>query len=167
VRGSHRQKIASASSADSWEQDDDQHADEGAGAPAAPLTAEQAQQLRGRIRQVSPWWIVGAQAGAGLLAAWIAGAWTGNAAIGWSVAWGALAVALPAGVFARALRRGAGSMVLLWEWVKLGLTVALLLASPRVVPGLDWLALLAGVILATKMYWVAFVFARRRRLTGN
>lgn len=101
------------------------------------------------------------------MAAWIAGAWFGSSAVGWSLAWGALSVALPAGVFARALRRGSGSTILLWEWVKLGLTVALLLAAPRVVPGLHWLALLAGVVLATKMYWVALVFARRPRRNGN
>ena len=102
-----------------------------------------------------------------MLAAWAAGAWLGDFAIGWSLGYGALAVAVPAGVFARALRRGGGATILLWEWVKLGLTVALLLAAPRLVPGLNWLALLAGVALATKMYWVAFAFARRRRLTGN
>ena len=169
MRGSHHQKIAPAGPGRSWNQEQDEEqaeslADE---APVTPLTAEQAQQLRDRIRQVSPWWIVGAQAGVGLLAAMAAGAWYANAAIGWSLAWGAVSVALPAGVFARALRRGAGSLVLLWEWVKLGLTVALLLAAPRVVPGLNWLALLAGVVLATKMYWVAFAFARRRRQTGN
>jgi len=164
VRRSQQQEIATASPGDCRDESWDEPNDE---TPVTPLTAEQAQQLRGRIRQVSAWWIVGAQAGVGLLVSAIAGAWWGNAAIGWSLAWGALSVALPAGVFARALSRGAGSMVLLWEWVKLGLTVALLLAAPRVVPGLNWLALLAGVVLATKMYWVAFVFARRRRQTGN
>ncbi len=145
MRGSQNQKIVPA--LPEGLQDD-----EDVDLPVTPLTAEQAEQLRGRLRQVSPWWVVGAQLVAGSLAAWAAGAWSGQAAIGWSLAWGAFAVALPAGVFARALRRGAGSMILLWEWVKLGLTVALLLA---------------GVVLATKMYWVAFVFARRRRLTGN
>lgn len=117
--------------------------------------------------QVSPWVIVGGQVVAGVLAAVAAGAWFASASVGWSLAYGALAVAVPAGLFARALRRGAGSAILLWEWVKLGLTVALLLAAPRLVPGLNWLALLAGVILATKMYWVALAWSRRARRTGN
>lgn len=166
MRGSHKQKIAPALPGrlqDGWQDDGDENAD----APAPPLTAEQAAQLRGTLRQVSPWRVVGAQVLVGALAAVVAGAWSGSSAIGWSLAWGAFCVALPAGVFARALRRGAGSMILLWEWVKLGLTVALLLASPKVVPGLHWLALLAGVVLATKMYWVALVLARRPRRNGN
>lgn len=135
--------------------------------PVTPLSAEQANELRGRISQVSPWAIVGSQVGVGLLAAWVVGGWLVDAAFGWSLAYGSLAVAVPAGVFARALGRGAGSLILLWEWVKLGLTVALLLAAPKLVPGLNWLALLAGVILATKMYWVAFAWSRRRRRIGD
>ncbi len=135
--------------------------------PAPPLTAEQAQALRRQMPQVSPWAIVGGQVGAGLLAALAAGAWFGNPAIGGSLAYGALAVAVPAGLMARALSRGAGSWFLLWELVKLGLTVALLAASPKLVPGLNWLALLAGVVLATKMYWVALAWTRRPRRTGN
>ncbi len=162
MRGSQTNKIAPALAEDT--QEENTQVEE---APASPLTAEQANELRGRMNQVSPWAIVGSQVGAGLLAAWAAGAWLGDFAIGWSLGYGALAVAVPAGVFARALRRGGGATILLWEWVKLGLTVALLLAAPRLVPGLNWLALLAGVVLATKMYWVALVFARRPRRTGN
>ncbi|MFD0667977.1 ATP synthase subunit I [Ramlibacter sp. MAHUQ-53] len=160
MRGSQTNKIAPALPEDLQDSPIEE-------APVTPLTAEQANELRGRISQVSPWAVVGAQVGVGLLAALAAGAWFGNAAIGWSLGYGALAVAVPAGVFARALRRGAGAMILLWEWVKLGLTVALLLAAPRLVPGLNWLALLAGVALATKMYWVALVIARRPRRNGN
>lgn len=163
VRGSQNQKIAPALPGHSQDEDCNEDVD----SPVTPLTAEQAAQLRGRLRQVSPWRVVGAQVVVGCLAAWAAGAGFGNAAVGWSLAWGAFCVALPAGVFARALRRGAGSMILLWEWVKLGLTVALLLAAPRVVPGLNWLALLAGVVLATKMYWAALILARRPRRNGN
>lgn len=154
-----------AGSADTQGPWNHEHNDEEPFAP--PLSAEQARELRGRLTQVSPWVIVGAQVGMGLLAAMVAGAVFKDPAIGWSLAYGAMAVALPAGVFARALRRGAKASVLLWEWVKLGLTVALLLAAPRLVPGLNWLALLAGVVLATKMYWVAFAWSRRRRRIGN
>lgn len=156
------QRLAgSAPAQDPW----DQESDEELSSP--PLSAEQARELRGRLTQVSPWVIVGAQLGMGLLAAVVAGAWFKDPAIGWSLGYGALAIAVPAGVFARALRRGAGASVLVWEWVKLGLSVALLLAAPRLVPGLHWLALLAGVVLATKMYWVAFAWSRRRRRIGN
>ena len=139
--------------------------------PAPPLTAEQARELRRRMPQVSPWAIVGGQVGVGLLAALAAGAWSGRWPIGWSLAYGALAVAIPAGLMARAMvrgsRSGAGAGFLLWELVKIGLTVALLAAAPKLVPGLNWLALLAGVVLATKMYWVALAWSRRPGRTGN
>lgn len=135
--------------------------------PITPLTAEQARQLREQIPQVSPWWIVGGQVAVGLLAACVAWAWSGNRALGLSLLYGSLAVAVPAGLYARALARGARASFLLWELVKIGLTVALLVAAPKVVPGLSWLALLAGVILATKMYWVALAWGRRSRRTGN
>jgi ATP synthase protein I len=42
-----------------------------------------------------------------------------------------------------------------WELVKIVLTVAALAAAPWVVPGLVWLALLAGMVLTLKMYWFA------------
>ncbi len=139
--------------------------------PAPPLTAEQASELRRRMPQVSPWAIVGGQVGVGLLAALAAGAISGHWPVGWSLAYGALAVAVPAGLMARALARGsprgAGAGFLLWELVKIGMTVALLAAAPKLVPGLHWLALLAGVVLATKMYWVALAWTRRPRRTGN
>jgi ATP synthase protein I len=39
----------------------------------------------------------------------------------------------------------------------------MLALAPRLVPGLNWLALLVGLIVALKMYWVASVFASRQR----
>lgn len=132
-----------------------------------PLTAEQASQLRERYPRVAPGWIVGAQVVAGLACALIAQVVTGDRVVGWSVLYGALAVAMPAALFARALARGAKAGFLVWELVKVGLTVAMLAAAPKVVPGLNWLALLAGVVLATKMYWLALAWMRRPRRTGN
>lgn len=132
-----------------------------------PLTAEQASQLRERSPRVSPWSIVGAQAVVGLVSALVAWAATGNRDIAVSLVYGAWAVAVPAALYARALSRGVGAGFLWWELVKVGLTVALLAAAPKLVSGLNWLALLAGVILATKMYWVAFAFSRRPRRTGK
>lgn len=131
-----------------------------------PLTAEEARLLRERQPALSAWKVVAAQAGVGLLAALVAGVLSGRQEVGWSVAYGALAVAVPAAVFARALARRAaagvfGAGFLGWELVKIALTVALLLAAPRLVPGLSWLGLLGGVIVATKMYWVAFAAMRR------
>jgi len=43
----------------------------------------------------------------------------------------------------------------LWEMVKIGLTVALLVMAPRMVSDLSWPALLVGLVLTMKVYWVA------------
>jgi ATP synthase protein I len=42
-----------------------------------------------------------------------------------------------------------------WELVKIALTVVILLAAPKLVPHLSWLALLAGFVVTMKVYWVA------------
>lgn len=135
--------------------------------PFTPLTAEQAQSLRNRMPSVSPWWIVGAQVLVGLVAASVAWVLSTDRGVGLSVLYGSWAVALPAALFARAVARRAAVGLLVWELAKVGLTVALLGAAPKLVPGLNWLALLAGVILATKMYWVALARMRRPLKIGN
>jgi ATP synthase protein I len=137
--------------------------------PVRPLSAEEARRVREQNPPVSPWWVVAGQAGVGLVSALLAWAVTGKQNVGWSVAYGALAVVLPAAVFARGLTgrfaslnpvsAAAGFMV--WEMVKIALTLAMLVAAPRLVAGLSWPALLVGLVLAMKVYWVALAFARR------
>jgi ATP synthase protein I len=135
--------------------------------PVQPLSAEEARRVREVNPPVSPWWVVMGQAGVGLVAALLAWALTGRQSVGWSVAYGALAVVIPAAVFARGLTGrfsslNAGSAAvgfLLWEMVKIALTIAMMLAAPRLVAGLSWPALLVGLVLAMKVYWVALAFA--------
>ena len=134
-----------------------------------PLSAQEAQQLREANPESSPWWVIVAQVAAGLVVAGIAWVWTGRPVAGASALYGALAVAIPAALFVRGLVKGtkAGSQAgapaaamlrfAVWEMTKLVLTVAFLAAAPWVVGGLSWLALLAGVVAAMKMYWVALV----------
>jgi ATP synthase protein I len=81
----------------------------------------------------------------------------------WSAGYGALAVVLPAALFARALSRQAGlgggnaalSRFFVWEMAKIGLTLAMLLLAPRVLTNLSWLALVAGFVVTMKVYWLA------------
>lgn len=137
--------------------------------PVQPLGAEEARRVREQNPPVKPWWVVAGQAGVGALAALVAWALTGKQNVGWSVAYGALAVLLPAAVFARGLtgrfssiNAGAAAVgFLLWEMVKIALTIAMLLAAPRLVAGLSWPAMLVGLVLAMKVYWVALAFAPR------
>jgi ATP synthase protein I len=76
-----------------------------------------------------------------------------------------LAVVAPAALFARGVLRHKAAanpraaMVGFfgWEIAKIVLTVALLAAAPRLVPELSWIALLVGMVIAMKMYWVALL----------
>ena len=128
-----------------------------------PLTAQEAEQWRSRHPPISVGKVVAGQALVGMLVA--LGAWilTGRASVGWSAAYGALAVVVPAALFARGVfrRKASGNpraaMVGFfgWEVAKIVLTVALLAAAPRLVPGLSWIALLVGMVITMKTYWVA------------
>lgn len=126
-----------------------------------PLSAEEARQWREQHPALSPWRIVAWQAVAGSLAAGLTWLVSGRDALAGSVLYGALAVVLPASVLARAMSRRSGAagaalaVFFVWELVKIVLTVAMLVAAPRLVPQLSWPAMLAGFVVAMKVYWVA------------
>jgi ATP synthase I chain len=71
------------------------------------LTAQQAQELRVRLSKtgsvISPWQIIVGQLLAGAVFALLAWLMTGKSSVAVSVAYGALAVVIPAAVFARGL----------------------------------------------------------------
>ena len=128
-----------------------------------PLTAEQAQALRKQLPLLSVWRVVLAQVLIGLLLAMVVWWLTARMSAVYSAMYGAMAVILPAALFARGLTSraasiNAGAAVLgffLWEMVKIGLTVAMLFAAPRLVSDLSWLAMLVGLVVTMKVYWVA------------
>lgn len=127
-----------------------------------PLTPEQARQLREGQPPVSPWRVLAWQAVAGAAVSLLAWLVTGRGNVAASALYGAVAVVVPGAVFARGLssrltRRNAGSAVagfLLWEMVKIALTVAMLFAASRVVQDVSWPALLLGLVVTMKMYWL-------------
>ena len=143
--------------------------------PVQPLSADEARRLREQNPPVSPWLVVAGQVAVGLVAALAAWALTGRQNVAWSVAYGALAVAVPAAVFALGLTGRLSSLnaataaagFLVWEMVKIGLTLAMMAAAPKLVPGLSWPALLVGLILAMKVYWLALAFKPRSRRTES
>lgn len=130
-----------------------------------PLTAQEAEQWRSRNPPISVWKVVAGQACVGTLVALVAWLLTGRAQVGWSAAYGALAVVFPAALFARGVLRHKASAnpraAMLgffgWEIAKIVLTVSLLAAAPRLVPGLSWIALLTGMVVTMKTYWVALL----------
>ena len=132
-----------------------------------PLSAQEVAELRKRQPLLSVWRVIGAQLLAGALVACLAGWWFGVSAAQ-SAIYGALAVVGPAALFAlgmtgRMSSANAGSAVFgffLWELIKLALTVVALVAAPRWVDNLSWPAMLAGLLVAMKIYWVALGMRR-------
>ena len=146
--------------------------------PFKTLSADEARRLREQNPQVSPWSVVAGQGLVGLVVALAAWGFTGRQNVGWSAGYGALAVVIPAAVFARGLTGRLSSLnagtaafgFMVWEMVKIALTVAMLVVAPRWVSALSWPALLVGLVLTMKVYWLALAYApkrRRKTVTGN
>ena len=134
--------------------------------PFKPLSAEEARQLRERNPSLSPWRVVVWQAVVGGVLALGAWALTGRPNMGWSAGYGALAVVVPAIIFARGLTGRFSSLnagtaavgFMVWEMVKIVASIALLAMAPRWVSDLSWPALLVGLVVTMKVYWVALAF---------
>lgn len=133
-----------------------------------PLTAQQVQDLRRTQPLLSVWRVVAAQMLVGLLVAFAAWGVSGKTSVGVSAGYGALAVVIPAALFARGLTSRlntlhAGAAVLgffVWEVVKIALTVAMLGLARWVIEELSWPAMLVGLVVTMKVYWVALAWRR-------
>jgi ATP synthase protein I len=114
--------------------------------------------------------VIAIQVVGGLLVALAAWGLTGRQNLGWSAGYGALAVVIPAAVFARGLTGRFASLnpgtavfgFFLWEMVKMALTVAMLIAAPRLITALSWPAMLVGLVVTMKAAWVAVMLAPKR-----
>lgn len=141
-----------------------------------PLSAEEARQWRAEHPPLSPWPVVWVQAGMGLMVvmvAWFAS--KGAVSVVWSAGYGVLAAWLPAMLFARMVARrmriesnaaSALTALMVWEGIKIVLTLALLLAAPKILAQVQWLALLAGFVVTIKAAWAAmWLMSVKRRST--
>lgn len=147
---------------------------DGAADDFVPLSAEQAQLLRVRLRQtdpiVSPWRVIAGQALAGALLAVLAWVMTGKSSVAMSVAYGALAVVIPAALFARGLMSQFSSMnaitagfgFFIWEMIKIAVSIVLIAMAPKLVADLDWLAMLIGLIVTMKAVWLVLWLGRKQ-----
>ena len=134
-----------------------------------PLTREQAQALREKEPPVSPWRVVAMQVVIGLGVAALAALLTGRTETGWSALYGAAVVVVPGALMARGMTSRLSSMspgsgavsFMLWEFVKIGVSVAMLMLAPRIVQSLSWPALLVGLVVCIKVYWLALLWRRR------
>lgn len=147
---------------------------DGAADDFVPLSAEQAQELRVRLRQtdpvVSPWRVIAGQALTGALLAVVAWVMTGKSSVAMSVAYGALAVVIPAALFARGLMSQFSSMnaitagfgFFIWEMIKIAVSIVLIAMAPKLVADLDWLAMLIGLIVTMKAVWLVLWLGRKK-----
>jgi ATP synthase protein I len=141
--------------------------DEQADGPAfKALTREEAQALRDREPPLSPWRVIGVQAAVGAAAALLAALATGAVNVAWSVLYGAGCVVVPGALMARGMTSRFGSLspgtgavsFMLWEMVKIAVSVVMLMLAPRFVQPLSWPALLVGLVLCMKVYWLALLW---------
>jgi ATP synthase protein I len=147
----------------------------GPGGPAfKALTREQAQALRAQDPPRSPWHVLGVQCGVGAVVALLTALISGRQEWGWSLLYGAATVVVPGALLARGMTSRLSSVspgasavsFMLWEMVKIGVSVAMLMLAPKLVQPLSWPALLAGLVLCMKVYWFALLW-RGPRKTGK
>lgn len=148
----------------------DEDADGPGTVPFKALTREQARELAANDpHAVSPWRVVAVQAAVGLGLALLLGAVFKRMDVFWSALYGAGVVVVPAALMARGMTSPLSSMspigsavsFMLWEGVKIAVSVLLLILAVRIVQPLSWPALLAGLVVCIKVYWVALAWRRR------
>jgi ATP synthase protein I len=150
---------------DAWADEDDEATTQ----RVTPLTREQAQALREKDPPVSPWRVVATQIATGVVVAALGVLLTGRAEVGWSALYGAAVVVVPGALMARGMTSKLSSMspgtsavsFMLWEFVKIAVSVAMLMLAPQIVQPLSWPALLVSLVVCIKVYWVALLWRRR------
>ncbi|MBU6258508.1 MAG: ATP synthase subunit I [Burkholderiales bacterium] len=136
-----------------------------------PWTREQAQALRLKDPPLSPWHVLMVQVWVGVVVALFAALLTRKQEAGWSALYGAATVVIPGALMARGMTSKLSSMTpgtsavsfMLWEAVKIAVSVAMLVLAPKIVQHLNWLALLAGLVLCLKVYWLALLWRGRSK----
>ena len=134
-----------------------------------PLTAEEASTLRRQEPPLSPWRVLAVQMAVGGVAALLAGLVMQRTEVAWSLLYGAAAVVVPGALMARGMTSKLSSMspgssavsFMLWEMVKIAVSIAMLALAPKLVQPLVWPALLAGLVLCMKVYWLALLWRPR------
>ncbi|MBL8325908.1 MAG: ATP synthase subunit I [Rubrivivax sp.] len=148
-----------------WAEDE-----EGDGArPFKTLTRGEASALRQKEPPLNPWRVIAVQAAVGVGVALLAALVTGKVEVGWSALYGAACVGVPGALMARGMTSRLSSMspgasavsFMLWEMVKIAVSIAMLALAPKLVQPLSWPALLVGLVLCMKVYWFALLWRGR------
>ena len=138
-------------------------------APVRALTRQEAQALVARSPGVSPWTVVAVQAGVGAGVAALVWLLWGERSVALSALYGAAVVVVPAMLMARGMTSRLSSVnpgvsavsFMLWELLKIAVSVAMLALAPRFVQPLSWPALLVAMVLCMKVYWFALLWRGR------
>ena len=146
----------------------DDEAEEADKAAFQPLTRAQAQALRERQPQVPVWWVVAAQAVVGGVVALVAVLVSGDASVFGSALYGAAVVVVPGALMARGMSSRLSSVspgasavsFMLWEMVKIAVSVLMLALAPKIVQPLSWPALLASLVVCLNGYLLALLWRR-------
>jgi len=154
---------------DRWDDEEEQASRAGWSVELRPLTREQAQALRTADPPLSPWRVIGVQGVVGVAVALLALLLTGKQEMGWSALYGAATVVVPGALMARGMTSRLSSMspgasavsFMLWEAVKIGVSVVMLMLAPKLVQPLSWPALLVALVLCMKVYWLALLWRGR------
>lgn len=142
--------------------------DEAEEAAFQPLTRAEAQALRDRQPQVPVWWVVAVQAVVGGVVASVAGLVTGDASVFGSALYGAAVVVVPGALMARGMSSKLSSVspsasavsFMLWELVKIAVSVLMLALAPKIIQPLSWPALLVSLVVCLNVYLLALLWRR-------
>jgi ATP synthase protein I len=146
---------------DPWNRDEDGWDNE----PFKALTRQEAQALRAREPSISPWRVVLAQAAVGVAVAAVVWLLSGEQAVVLSAVYGAATAVVPGALMARGMTSRLSSTspgtsavsFMLWEMMKIGVSVVMLMLAPKLVQPLSWPALLVALVLGIKVYWLALL----------
>lgn len=141
-----------------------------------PLTHEEARQWRSAQPALSLRWLLVWQAVSALVLAALAAWLTSDPAVVKSVLYGAAAVVLPSALMAWGVTSSAVARQLsgqpqaslvnffVWEGIKLVLVLVLMGLAPVVLDAVNWLALVAGLVVVLKVVGlVLYIQTKRRR----
>jgi ATP synthase protein I len=149
-----------ATAAGGWDDDNEEP-------PVKALSPDEAAALISALPMLSPWRVLGLQLAVGLAVAAVIGAWAASGVAFGSAVYGVAAVVLPNLLLARGMTKRVNSAVsaaagfMGWEFLKIGVSIAMLVLAPKVVPGLSWPALLVALAVCIKVNWLALVWRGR------
>jgi len=138
-----------------------------------PWTAEQVQRWRQSHPSFSVWRVLMSQVLVAVFFATAVALWFEGGSLWLSWMYGAMTVVVPAALFARGLTSRAASVnamtaalgLMVWQGVKWMMSVMFLVLAPRIVPELSWPAMLAGLVVTMKVYWLALIWGKPKSTT--